>query len=73
MAYCKIPNKKVWTKSNTAIHGPLGFVFYPFNKTDIISDGLENQFTAHDLCDCDNRRQVMVKVEALLATVDEDS
>jgi hypothetical protein len=40
----------------------------PIDKANII----ENQFRAHDLCDCDPRRHVEALVEALLATVDED-
>jgi hypothetical protein len=42
------------------------------DKANIITYCLENQFRAHDFCDCDHRRHVEAQVEALLATVDED-
>jgi hypothetical protein len=59
-------------KAPSAIHGPLGPIFYPIDKANIIGDTLGSQFRAHDLCDCDHRRHMGAQVEALLATVDED-
>jgi hypothetical protein len=38
-------------KLPTAIHGPLGITYQPNEKTNVIADCLENQFTSHDLCD----------------------
>jgi hypothetical protein len=35
--------------------------------------GLENQFTAHNLCDYDHRQQVEATINALLATIDKDT
>jgi hypothetical protein len=60
------------TKAPSAIHGPLGHMFCPISKTNIIADCLEKQFRVHVLCDCDHRRHVKAQVEALLAIVDED-
>jgi hypothetical protein len=47
MAYCKIPHKEGWIKVTTAIHGPLGPVFYPNKKPNTIANYLENLFTPH--------------------------
>jgi hypothetical protein len=52
----------------SSIHGLLGPICYTVDKANIIADCLQNQFTAHDLCDCNYRRHV----EALLATIEED-
>jgi hypothetical protein len=41
MAYCEIPHKEEWTKGTTAIHRPLGPVFYPNEKANVIADYLE--------------------------------
>jgi hypothetical protein len=43
------------------------------DKANAIADCLENQFTAHNLCDCDHRQQVGAADQALLATVDEET
>jgi hypothetical protein len=51
----------------------LGPIFYPVDKASIITDCLENQFRAHELCDSDHRRHVQANVKVLLATVDEDT
>jgi hypothetical protein len=78
LATCEVTPQAIWpvgrsiTKGTTATHGPLGPIFYPTDKANIIEDCLENQFTALDLCDCENRRRVEAQVEALLATIDED-
>jgi hypothetical protein len=84
LATCEVTPQAIWPvaksltksggpKASSAIHGPLGHIFYPIDKANIIADCLENQFTVHDLCDCDHRRRVEAKVEVLLATVDEDA
>jgi hypothetical protein len=65
--------KRVGPKEPSTIHSPLGHIFYPFDKASIIADCVENQFRARELCDSDHRRHVQAKVEALLATVDEDT
>jgi hypothetical protein len=39
----------------------------------IIADCWENQFRAHDLSDCDQRRHVEAQVDALLTATDEDT
>jgi hypothetical protein len=79
---CKVTPQEIWPiaksltkksepKAPSAIHGPLGPLFYPIDKANAIADCLENQFTAHNLCDCDHRQQVEATVQALLATDDE--
>jgi hypothetical protein len=40
-------------KAPYAIHGPLGPIFYPVNKANIIANCLEEQFTVHNLLECD--------------------
>jgi hypothetical protein len=40
-------------KAPSVIRGPLCPIFYPFDRANIIVDCLENRFTPHDLCDCD--------------------
>jgi hypothetical protein len=64
--------KRDGSKAPSVIHCPLGPVFYPPDKANIIADCLENQFTAHYLCDC-YHRHVEAKGKPLLATVDEDT
>jgi hypothetical protein len=49
-------------RASSAIHGLLDFIFYPLDEVNIIADCLENQFRAHDLCDCDHRRHVEAQV-----------
>jgi hypothetical protein len=75
------PEKSTWKRGKKlancevipqAIHGPLGPIFYPIEKANIIADYLENQFRVNNLCDSDHRRHVEATVKALLATVDED-
>jgi hypothetical protein len=85
LANCEVTPQAVWPvaksltkeggpKAPSAIQGPLSPIFYPFDKANIISDCLENQFTAHSLCcDCCHRQQVEATDQALLATVDEDT
>jgi hypothetical protein len=68
----KALSKRVGPKEPSAIHGPLGPIFCPIDKANIIVDCLENQFRAHDLCDYDHRRHVEAQVAALLPTIDED-
>jgi hypothetical protein len=65
--------KKDGTKALSAIYGPSGPIVYPINKANIIAECLENQFTAHDLCDCELRWHVEATVAAMLATVDENT
>jgi hypothetical protein len=73
MAYCKISPKNGGPKVLSAMYCPLGPIFYPIDKANIIADCLENWFRAHDLCDCDHGRQVEAQVKARLANVDEET
>jgi hypothetical protein len=65
--------KRGGQKAPSTIHDPSGRIFYPVNKANIFTDCLENQFRAHDLCDCDHRQHVEAQVKALLATNNEDT
>jgi hypothetical protein len=56
-----------------AILGSLDPIFYTINKANIITDCLENQFRAHDFCNCDHRWHVEAQVKVLLATGDKDT
>jgi hypothetical protein len=61
--------KRGGLQAPSAIHGPLGSLFYPIDKAKAIADCLENQFTAHNFCDCDHRQKVKTTAKALLATI----
>jgi hypothetical protein len=52
--------------------GPLGPVFYPKEKTNVIANYLENLFKTHKVYDTDHERRVEARVPALLTTVDEN-
>jgi hypothetical protein len=43
-------------KAASAIHGPLGPLFYQTDKANAFAGCLENQFTTHNLCDCDHNQ-----------------
>jgi hypothetical protein len=73
MAYCEILHKRGGPNAPSAIQGPLGPILYQIDKANISADGLEDQFTQHDLCDYEHKRQVEARVHALLVTVDEDT
>jgi hypothetical protein len=62
LANCEVTPQAIWAiaksltkrggpKAPPAVHGPLGPIFYPIDKANIIADCLEKQFRAHDLCD----------------------
>jgi hypothetical protein len=57
-------------KAPTAIHG---IAYHPNEKANVIVDCLEIQFTSHDLCDENHKRQVQTGVQAQLASVDDIS
>jgi hypothetical protein len=57
----------------TAIHGPFGLIFHPLEKANAIADCLENQFTLHDLCDENHKRQVEATVRTLLGAIENNS
>jgi hypothetical protein len=65
--------KKDGAKEPTAIHGPFGLTFHPLEKANATADCLENQFTPHDLCDENHKRQVEARVQTLLKVVDNSS
>jgi hypothetical protein len=65
--------KRVGPKASSAIRGLLGPIFYPNEKANIIANCSESQFRAHGFYDCEHRPHVEAQVEALLATVDEDT
>jgi hypothetical protein len=58
-------------KTTTAIHGPLGPVFYPNEKANVIANYLQNLFTPHKVCDTDHDRRVEARFQALLTTVED--
>jgi hypothetical protein len=57
--------KRGRSKATTAIRGPLGQVFYPNEKANIIANYLENMFTPHKVCDTNHEWRVEVRVQAL--------
>jgi hypothetical protein len=65
--------KRGEAKATTAIHGPLGPVFYQNEKANVIANYLDNLFTPHKVCDTDHERRMEARVQALLTTVDENS
>jgi hypothetical protein len=62
--------KRCEPKTPSEILYPLGRLFYPIDKANAIANCLQNQFTAHNLCDCDHGQKVKTTVQALLATVE---
>jgi hypothetical protein len=62
--------KRDGPRTPTAIHGVSGLKFHRFEKTNVISDCLKIQFTSHDLYDDNHERQVEVRAQTLLETVD---
>jgi hypothetical protein len=67
LLFAKSLLKRDGPREPTAIHGVSGLKFHPFEKAKAIADGLEIQFTPHDLCDDSTR--VEARVKALLETV----
>jgi hypothetical protein len=78
---CEVTPQAIWpiaksltktgeAKATTAIHGPLGPVFRPNEKANVIANYLENLFTPHRVCDTDHERRVEARDQAL-TTVDE--
>jgi hypothetical protein len=65
--------KRDGPKKPSAIHGPFGLTFHPLEKANAIADCLENQFTLHDLCDENHKRQVEVTVRTLLEAIENNS
>jgi hypothetical protein len=74
---CEVTPQAIWpiakslTKrgelnATTVIHGPLGPVFYPNEKANVIANYLESLFTPHKACDADHERRVEARVQALL-------
>jgi hypothetical protein len=49
----------------------LGITCHPKEKAKATADSLENQFTSHDLCDENHERRVEIRVQVLLASVDD--
>jgi hypothetical protein len=60
LANCEVAPQAIWPlaksltkrggpKAQSAIHVPIGPLFYPFDKANAIADSLDNQFTVHDL------------------------
>jgi hypothetical protein len=82
LANCDITLQTVWPiaksltkrrgqKASCVMYGPIGPIFYPIDKANIIAGCLETS-SERDLCDCDHRRHVEGEVGALLATVNEE-
>jgi hypothetical protein len=65
--------KRGEAKEPTAIHGPFGLTFHPLEKANATADCLENQFTPHDLCDENHKREVEARAHTLLEAVDNNS
>jgi hypothetical protein len=62
--------KRDGPKAPTAILGPLVFKYQLLDKTTMIADCLENQFTPHDLCGKNHKWWVEARVKALLQAAD---
>jgi hypothetical protein len=61
--------KTVRPKAPTAIYGPAGLTSLPSEKTSVIADYLQNQFTPHDLCEENHERPVEALVQGLSEAV----
>jgi hypothetical protein len=55
----------------TKRYGPSGLKFLPFEKANVIADGLENQVSPHDVSEENHVRKVVTRVQALSEAVDE--
>jgi hypothetical protein len=80
---CEVTPQAIWPvaksltkrggpKASTAIHSPLGPVFYPNEKANVIANYLEYLFTPHKVRDTEHKRRVEAQVQTLLTTVDEN-
>jgi hypothetical protein len=69
---CEVTPQAIWPiaksltkrgepKATTAIHGPLGPVFYPSENVNVIANYLQNLFTPHRVCDTGHERQVRLE------------
>jgi hypothetical protein len=47
--------KRGCPKAPSSIYRPLGPIFCPVGKANIIADCLEKEFTLHDLCEYDHK------------------
>jgi hypothetical protein len=74
---CEVTPQAIWSiaksltksseqKATTAIHGPLGPVFYPNEKANVIAKYLDNLFKPNKVDDTDHERRVEARVQALL-------
>jgi hypothetical protein len=70
--HCEVTPQAIWPiaksftkrgepKATTAIHGLLGPVFYPNEKSNVIENYLENVITPHKVCDTDHERRVVLE------------
>jgi hypothetical protein len=73
MAHCEIPHEEGWSKETNYNSWYFRPYFHPLEKAIAIADCLENQFTLHDLCDENHKRQVEATVRTLLEPVDNNS
>jgi hypothetical protein len=84
MGNCEVTPQAIWPiakslikrgepKAPSAIHDSSSPIFYQIDKANMITNCLEKQFRAHYLCDCDYRRYVENTVEALPATINENT
>jgi hypothetical protein len=63
--------KRDGSKAPIALRVPLGIAYHPNEKTNVIADCSENQFTSHNLCDQNHERPVETGIQARLAPVDD--
>jgi hypothetical protein len=54
-------------RAPTAIYGHLGTTFHPLENANTIADCLEKQFTPHELCEENHKRQVEAREQDLAA------
>jgi hypothetical protein len=73
MANCEIPQEEGWSKETNCNSWSFGLTFHPLEKANATADCLENQFTMHDLCDENDKRQVEARVRTLLEAVENNS
>jgi hypothetical protein len=70
MANCEMPHKEGWSKGTNCNSWSFQPYFHPLKKENAIADSLENQFTQHDLCDENHKRQMEARVQTVLKAVD---
>jgi hypothetical protein len=70
VAYCEIAYEKRWIKGTNRYSWTLRRTYDPKVKANANEDCSENQFTSHNLSNESHERRVEIRVQALVASID---